>query len=115
MNNNLKMQIDLSNSIAVKETAMLLHNMLDFGVLQCKFALHISNGNVIEASEYLANGNWMSGKSISWNWNSLNKKCTELVTLTGKPEHQCMQILKNCNGNIDLAIRKLSGLPALPY
>lgn len=107
-------RIDVSDAAAMKEAAKKLHEATQFGVLDCRKALHMENGNLSAAAEYLASGAWMRGKSVSWDWDSLRAKATQLSQSTGIHEAQCLDILKNCGGNAELAKRKLSGLPAWP-
>lgn len=106
--------IDINDREALNGAARQLYEALEFPVMECKKALFMKGGNLSEAAEHLASGAWMSGKSVSWNWDSLREKSSQLASESGESEVRCLSVIKNCNGNVALAKRKLAGLPALP-
>lgn len=107
-------RIDVNDRDSLNEAARQLYEAIEFPMMECKKALFVKDGDLSEAAEYLASGAWASAKSVSWNWDSLREKTAQLASETGESDIRCLSVLKNCNGNVALAKRKLAGLPALP-
>jgi hypothetical protein len=110
-------QVDINDESELERVAQLLSEALGsgFGLQDCLLSLYLANGSVDEAAEDLVGGICARGqRSVSWNWASLQSACAILVERTGLPAYPCLEKLKDCMGNVDLAERKLKGLPALP-
>ena len=105
-----------SNIQSAREQALALRvrTFNAFTVMDCRKALIVCNGDSARAAEWLANGGWRTSKLISWGVDSLNEKIEKLVAVTGLSDSKCRMVLMNCAGNVELAKRKLQGLPALP-
>jgi hypothetical protein len=106
-------RVDPADRETLKKAAAWLRRQLGFGQMDCYRALFGSDGDLATAAEHLATGAWMRSKLISWDWEGLHEKTTQMSMLSGLPESACLPLLKNCNGNLDLAMRKLAGQPAL--
>lgn len=109
-----KLKVDLRNRDEIARASALMRQALGFSAMDCRKALYACGGNVNDAAEYLASGEWMRGKLISWDFPALKKDCAILVSQTDLAETLCWKTLQNCGGNVDLANRKLQGLSALP-
>lgn len=106
-------RIDPRDRDQLDKAAAWLQRELGYSRFECRKALFGSDGDIAKAAEHLASGSWMFGKLISWNWESLRSKSEELSAKLGLPETWCLDILKKCNGNVELAKRKIACLPAL--
>ena len=107
-------KVDVENTEQMKKAAAWLYETLGFNMMDCFRYLHAAKGDVADAAERLARGEWKTFKLVSWNWESLNAKCKAPAEQTGVSHQVCMETLQNCAGNEELAARKLAGLPALP-
>jgi len=105
--------VDIDDRELTKKAAAWLRKQLGYSQMDCYRALFGSDGDLAKAAEHLASGGWMTGKLISWDWESLSAKSDELSTQTGLPETLCLDLLKKCNGNVELSLRKLFCKPAL--
>lgn len=85
-----------------------------FGILDCKRALMRADGDLAQAANWLASGQWLEGKLVSFDVASLEKKARDLATEVGKPPRDCFIVVRNCAGNVELAKRVLAGLPVWP-
>lgn len=106
-------RIDPTDQDQLGKAAAWLQRELGYSRFECRKALFGSDGDLAAAAERLASGGWMTGKLISWNWESLSSKSKELSAQLGLPETWCLDVLKKCNGNVELAQRKIACLPAL--
>jgi hypothetical protein len=106
-------RIDPKDSEQLTKASAWLQRELGYSRFECRKALFGSDGDIAKAAESLAAGGWMFGKLISWNWESLSAKSAELSAKLGLPETWCLDVLKKCNGNVELAQRKIACLPAL--
>jgi len=110
-------RVDINDETELECMALQLHDALGpgFGLQDCILSLYLAEGNVATAAEDLVSGICSRGqRSVSWNFESLAAACETLVERTGLPNSLCLERLKDCMGNMDLAERKLKGLPALP-
>ncbi len=85
-----------------------------FSLMDCKKALYSCDGDLHKAAEWLADGRWSTACLVSWNWEALHASTKLLSDETGACEADCLSMLKKCGGSIELARRKMAGLPALP-
>lgn len=108
-------RIDPNDREQLTKASAWLQRELGYSRHDCRVALFGSDGDIAQAAEHLATGAWMRSKLISWNWASLSAKSTELSAKLGLPETWCLDILKKCNGNVELAQRKIACLPALQH
>jgi len=106
-------RIDPNDREQLTKASAWLQRELGYSRFECRKALFGSDGDIAQAAEHLATGSWMLGKLISWNWASLSSKSAELSAKLGLPETWCLDVLKKCNGNVELAQRKIACLPAL--
>lgn len=106
-------RVDPDDRETLKKAAAWLRRQLGFGQMDCYRALYGCEGDLAAAAEHLATGAWMRSKLISWGWDGLTEKMKQMSILSGLSESACLPLLKNCNGNLELAMRKLAGLPAL--
>lgn len=84
-----------------------------YSLMDCKRALACCDFDLARAADWLADGHWMGAKLVSWNHESLATKSQAVAQRTGASVERCLQLLKHCAGNEELAQRKLRGLPAL--
>lgn len=88
-----------------------LHNA--FSAMECKKALASCDNDIARAANWLVAGNWRAGKLITWNSESLKTKSQQLSDQLCRPVSECREVLMNCSGHMELALRRLKGLPAL--
>lgn len=87
----------------------ILFHITGHSMLECKKALFSTNFDLKAADLYLAQGHWRAAKLISFDYDSLRKKTIELSEMHSyKSEHEIMEVLKNCAGNVIRADNMLS-------
>lgn len=87
----------------------ILFHITGHSMLECKKALFSTNFDLKAADLYLAQGHWRAAKLISFDYDSLRKKAIELAEIhSNTSEHEIMEVLKNCAGNIIRADNMLS-------
>ena len=98
-----------------RQSAQALRAALDdaYGVLVCMKALMACGEDFRRAADWLADGHWLNGVLVEFDHASLTEKSQTLSLETAYPAAQCLSVLKHCAGNVNLARRKLAGLPAL--
>lgn len=84
-----------------------------YSIMDCKKALMFHEGDQAAAAQWLTDGGWLFGRMVSWDHASLREKTATLSTETGYTQAHCLNVLQNCAGHLDLARRKLKGLPVL--
>lgn len=85
-----------------------------FSRLDCRKAVLRFNHDLSVAADWLCEGGWATNRTVEWDQPSLDANAKQLQKVSGRDPERCMSVLKNCAGNVDLAARKLAGLPALP-
>jgi hypothetical protein len=83
-----------------------------FSLLECRKAL-MRHPDPVAAANWLTDGHWQAGRLVSWDHASLADKTRTLAAETGHSVHHCLTVLQNCVGSLELARRKLAGLPVL--
>lgn len=80
-----------------------------YSMFDCKRALMLHEGDFDKALRELTSERFGRNRLVSWDHSSLDKKSKELVEELGRSYQDCMQALKNCNGNKDFALHQLKG------
>lgn len=84
-----------------------------FPLMACRKALHLHEGDPENAAQWLTDGNWQTGKLISWNPETLRESATALCKELGVHAALAFQTLKNCSGSVRLARQRILLQPVL--
>lgn len=87
-----------------------LRELTQFSILDCKRALMSCNNDVEQARRWLAYGNWMGSKLISWDYEALRTKAERLASNLDIAVSRCYEAVQQCGGNESLARDRLLGL-----
>lgn len=106
----------LTDRAAVTKVAGALDSLFKIGASSCEQALRRNKGHVGKTANFLANGGWITGPLTHPmpNWSVLVPMSRALSSEMRCSEERCLTVLRNCNGNLDVAKRRLSGQNALP-
>lgn len=95
-------------SLLEPEKARTLRDLTGFPLMECKKAIHLCEGDLAAAKEWLASGGWRGGKLISWDYAALATKSGQLSEELKLSVEECREALMNAGGNLELAKGQLS-------
>ena len=102
--------LDMINPKQTLEMVKTIYTVLleKYSMMDIRRAFAASNQDPQKTIDYLTDGQWMTGKLVSFNWTKVDEGATFLSEELEIDHQVCYQTICNCAGSIELARLKLT-------